>query len=340
MDTLTHALSGALAVRALGAKLEPEPARLRHLTWVGLLTAAAPDLDFIVALVSDQPMTYLNTHRGVTHSLLLLPIWAGLLAGLFRKLFHELPFRQLYLVSALSLGLHILGDVITSYGTMIFAPVSNWRAALDTTFIIDPIFSGIILSGLVAAFWTPYQRLGPRLAAAVLIGYVGLQGWAHEQSRGVGQDYARRLGVTAQVHALPQPLSPLFWKLVVIDADRYHLAHLRLYGDPVRAGNDAGFFTRLASAYQAPNALTWNSYPKPDSLRLSRADVRQAWSHPVLHDYRIFARFPVLAEAPGHAGSCVWFGDLRFQLPERRNPFIYGLCNNPVNGESTLRRFR
>jgi len=47
----------------------------------------------------------------------------------------------------LSIGAHIAGDVITSYGTMLLAPLSDWRAAIGTTFIIDLWFSGIIVAG-------------------------------------------------------------------------------------------------------------------------------------------------------------------------------------------------
>jgi inner membrane protein len=47
----------------------------------------------------------------------------------------------------MALGAHIVGDLITGFGTIVFAPLSDWRAALGTTFIIDLWFSGIILAG-------------------------------------------------------------------------------------------------------------------------------------------------------------------------------------------------
>jgi len=47
------------------------------------------------------------------------------------------------------IGIHIAGDVITAFGTMIFAPFSDWRAQFPTTFIIDPYFTAIIVSGLI-----------------------------------------------------------------------------------------------------------------------------------------------------------------------------------------------
>ncbi|MEK6550290.1 MAG: metal-dependent hydrolase [Pseudomonadota bacterium] len=74
MDTLTHALSGALAARAAepgeaGGKLLPRRARL----WLGFWAAAFPDSDFIVRFL--DPFIYITTHRGVTHSVVMLPLW-------------------------------------------------------------------------------------------------------------------------------------------------------------------------------------------------------------------------------------------------------------------------
>src|SRR5512139_1840494 len=80
MDTLTHALSGVLLARVLAPRLPQASAPT-----VRALTAAFPDSDVVIGLFSNQ-LTYLNLHRGVTHSLILLPLWALLLASLFTLL--------------------------------------------------------------------------------------------------------------------------------------------------------------------------------------------------------------------------------------------------------------
>lgn len=340
MDTLTHALSGALAVQALGSKVHPDRRVLRRFTVIGFLCAAAPDLDFILSFVNDDPLTYLRHHRGVTHSLLLLPLWAGVLGGLFKLIFRDLPYRRLYGVCALSIGLHIAGDVITSYGTMIFAPYSNWRAALDTTFIIDPIFSGIIIVGLILAAFRRTQVQLPKFAALTLVGYIGLQGWAQHQAKQIGEHWAAQQGMTADVHALPQPLSPLHWKLIAIGPDDYHLSYLKLFGEKIDAESDSGFLRRLASIYQPAAQLDWRHYARPDSNQLSTQAIRDAWQHPVLADYRDFARYPVYTNIPSDQGQCIGFRDLQFQFPGRNNPFTFGVCNNPISGQVTLARFR
>jgi inner membrane protein len=48
------------------------PRRLRM--WIGFWAAAFPDSDFIVNFIN--PLSYLALHRGITHSVIVLPIWA------------------------------------------------------------------------------------------------------------------------------------------------------------------------------------------------------------------------------------------------------------------------
>src|SRR4029077_19392037 len=133
-----------------------------------------PDLDFVVAFVG--PVEYLANHRGVTHSLVLLPLWALLFSWVLAKILREpRGWRALYAVTALGLALHIAGDVITSYGTMVLAPFSDWRSQIGTTFIIDLWFTGIIVAGLVASRLVRRARWPAAAALVVLAGYVGFQ---------------------------------------------------------------------------------------------------------------------------------------------------------------------
>ena len=67
MDTLTHALSGALLARATASKRdEPDALPLGRRMLIGFLACAAPDLDFVVSYLG--PIGYIENHRGLTHS--------------------------------------------------------------------------------------------------------------------------------------------------------------------------------------------------------------------------------------------------------------------------------
>ncbi|MCI3951479.1 MAG: hydrolase [Burkholderiales bacterium] len=79
MDTLTHALSGALIARATAPKPgTPNALPLSRRVGLGFLAAALPDLDVVTSWLS--PLSYLYYHRGITHSVLILPLWSLLLA--------------------------------------------------------------------------------------------------------------------------------------------------------------------------------------------------------------------------------------------------------------------
>jgi inner membrane protein len=189
MDTLTHALSGALLARATASK-DASPHSLPRRIAAGFFACAAPDLDFVLSYVG--PVEYLLHHRGVTHSIILLPLWALGLSWVLAKVLREpRGWRTLYGVTALAVAAHIVGDLITSFGTIIFAPFSNWRAAIGTTFIIDLWFSGIVVAGLLlsVAFWR--SRWPAITASAVLVAYVGFQYVQKQNAIDFGEQYAR-----------------------------------------------------------------------------------------------------------------------------------------------------
>jgi inner membrane protein len=98
LDTLTHALSGALLARATAPRDAP-PRSIPRRVAAGFFACAAPDLDFVLGLVS--PVFYLEHHRGVTHSVLLLPFWALALSWVLARILREpRGWKALYGITA------------------------------------------------------------------------------------------------------------------------------------------------------------------------------------------------------------------------------------------------
>src|ERR1700741_3553277 len=227
MDTLTHALSGALLARATAPRAAP-PRSLPRRVAAGFFACAAPDLDFVIGFVG--PVEYLLSHRGVTHSLILLPAWALLYSWILAKVLREPGgWRALYGVTALALLAHIVGDLITSFGTMILAPFSDWRAALGTTFIIDLWFSGIIVGGLALSAWFYRSRVPALAASIVLAGYVGFQYVQKQRALELGNEYAKSLKLEeAKTTVHPRPVSPFNGTVFVSDEETHRFAHVNL----------------------------------------------------------------------------------------------------------------
>ncbi len=328
MDTLTHALSGALLGRATAARRPgPNDLSVRARVAAGFAAAAFPDTDFVLGLIS--PVTYLLHHRGVTHSVLLLPLWALLLAWLLALIARDpRGFRPWYGICALALGAHILGDLITSFGTIVLAPLSDWRAAIGTTFIIDLWFTGIIAAGLVASALWRRTRVPALVASVVLSGYVGMQWILKQQALEFGARYAQANGLgAAHITAYPRPVSPFNWTVYASDAQTHRFAHVNLMRDAPRIdAPDAGFIARLDAAYLPLDAARWETRSRyGDDLRM-QALARAAWEAPQLGFFRWFAGMPAF-DGVTQGSDCVWFVDLRYVNPGRDwVPFRFGAC--------------
>jgi inner membrane protein len=335
MDTLTHALSGALLARATKPKApraDQLPGRLRM--WVGFWAAAFPDSDFIFRFT--DPLTYLALHRGITHSIILLPLWTVALAFLFTLIVRRrYSWKSFVGVCALGIGIHIAGDVITAFGTMIFAPFSIWRAQIPATFIIDLYFTSSIVVALLASLRLKTTRAPAVVGLAVLAGYVGFQAILHRSAVAVGNAYiAEHRLRSAQAHAIPQPLSPFNWMVVVEQPKGYYLAYISLLRNERRPepAPDASWFRRLNASYRPVKDTQWQHVPRygaaDDDVKLAEA----AWNSDGLARYRDFALFPAVYRLDrGPTRTCVWFNDLRFALLGRTMPFRYGSCRVGVD---------
>lgn len=328
MDTLTHALSGALLARAT-AGLEKPALPVGRRVAIGALVAAFPDLDVVTSWIS--PLSYLYNHRGVTHSLVMLPLWTILLAWIFALIWRNGPGWKTYApVVAMSLAAHIAGDWITTFGTMIFAPLSDYRHGIGTTFIIDLWFSGIIIAGLLLSLLWRRSRLPAVAGLAVLVGYVLLQSLLLQRSVAFGESYARTEGISsARVTAMPRPVSPFNWMVVVEDDKGYRYSQINLIRKTVlQAGDDAGFIARLDAVYRPLDQAIWDT-----ALRYGRGSqgsvVRAVFEHPEFAFFRWFSAYPALHRIDSEDASlCIWFKDLRFLTPGRDGfPFIYGMCS-------------
>ncbi len=337
MDTLTHALAGALIARATAPREKnPDALPLGRRMAVGAFAAAFPDIDFITSYLS--PLSYLYHHRGITHSVILLPLWTALIAVILAAAWRGGPRWRAYAgIVAMGIGSHIATDWITAFGTMLFAPFSDARYALSTTFIIDPWFTAIIVAGLLAGLLWRSNRVPAAAAVAVLAGYVALQWVLQQQAIAFGREYAQASRIEQpRVTAMPRPVSPFNWTVIIERDGHYRYAHINLIRRTARPVPDAatGFIARLDAAYRPLGDAVWN-----DAALYGRSDsearfAHEAYSKPEFGFFRWFAAYPTLLRIDGaEAERCAWFEDLRFITPGRAGtPFRFGMCRDRARG--------
>src|SRR6267142_1910187 len=154
MDTITHGIAGALIGKAIfrGEDMfASHPMnRGRILTWSLMLGAIFPDSDVFRDTFSSDRLLIITWHRSITHSLLMLPLWALLLAAITRALANwrkwQAPsFAALTAIYAVGILSHILLDLVTSFGTMIWSPLKWSRPAWDLVFIVDFTLTAMLL---------------------------------------------------------------------------------------------------------------------------------------------------------------------------------------------------
>jgi inner membrane protein len=198
MDSVTHALTGAVigycGFRQRGGKLA---------LWTTIAAAEFPDADLLMLLGGSE--TYLRWHRSFTHSALLLPFWAVVVAGAFWAFGRRSEFKWLWLAAAAGLLSHILLDWITSYGTLLLWPVTDARYELSWVFILDPYVWAMLGVALWAAI--RYRSARPaRIGLAVVGAYFlscATSRWLAMPASGAGR-----------VRLYAQPLNPFRWTVV------------------------------------------------------------------------------------------------------------------------------
>src|ERR1700731_3409645 len=170
MDTITHGIVGALAGRAFFAgrdvpaisadgavmRSDSDPTA-RVAIPACTLGAIFPDIDVFAGPIAHNPLAIMEWHRNITHSLVMLPIWVMLLAGvsfpLARRVGWKPPsFAKLVGIYAFGLASHVFLDVTTNFGTMVWSPLNYSRVAWDWLFIVDLGFSGMALLPQFAAW--------------------------------------------------------------------------------------------------------------------------------------------------------------------------------------------
>jgi membrane-bound metal-dependent hydrolase YbcI (DUF457 family) len=374
MDPITHGIAGALVGKAFFAG-EPEtstekaPAGNRRYTasrvaiWAATLGGLFPDSDIVMELFDRDGLGIIERHRGVTHSFLCMPLWALGLAALTRWFCRrrEIPCPSFVMLSgiyAAGIALHITLDLITSFGTMVWSPLSASRYAWDLAFIIDLALTATVLLPQVAA-WVHRERITQPLRALFAWGLFTLAAFgARWLARLLQLPMTRWMPVAAAIIFAALFYVPLIgsWGTrvsrrawcragvlalvaylgVCAVAHRTALNFVKEYAARENLHVDA-----IAAIPVLPSLLNWSGLVRtPDGVHFSAIEllsgrplkfgfsgdaadnpsIAAARRLPEVQAYFRFARFPVVRYAERNGQNVVEFSDMRFFGRTRRGP--------------------
>lgn len=134
MDTITHTLFGFGIYKSVN-KENMRKKEKNVLLFTSIGASQIPDID-IISKFWDTEGLYQMWHRGITHSVFMVPIWALLFYLISRYIF-KIKGPQSYVVALISVFIHNTSDVFNAWGTGYLEPFSAVRLSLGTVPIID-----------------------------------------------------------------------------------------------------------------------------------------------------------------------------------------------------------
>ncbi|MEI7026547.1 metal-dependent hydrolase [Paenibacillus sp. y28] len=152
MDTITHTLFGLTLYGACN-KTGMTAREKRALLLTTVAGSQIPDMD-VISQWWDTMGRYQMWHRGLTHSVFLVPVWAALLALLTRVLYGVRGWKWFW-IPCLAVFIHDTSDLFNAWGTGYFEPFSSKRVAFGTIPIVDVVFWVLMLGGFLLARFRP-----------------------------------------------------------------------------------------------------------------------------------------------------------------------------------------
>jgi hypothetical protein len=281
----------------------------------------------------------------LSHGFLGIAVTSLVVALLLYRFGKWKDLKKLYLLAFLGQLSHIALDLLNSYGTQIFQPFSDARVAFDLLFVVDLVFTGIIVAGLLLS---RRRTLPARAAMVVLCVYVGFATFLHlrveDAVRSAAEQHGIRVVSSSALPRLPEvdvgdglsavrlvkeawaqpegdgfpnlpipdrpgkypfPAGPFAWNGFIDDGETY----LRAEVDPFSG------------------AVSWKQ-----RVRRGRdvPEVRVVGDIPDVKTYLWFARFPVVQASHAGEKTILMFSDLRFgEVPGRRRPFVLRVIEAP-----------
>lgn len=363
MDPITHGIGGALLGKGYFSERHGRVA-----TFAVILGSIFPDVDIFPEPFLHDPMALIKIHRGFTHSFIGLPLFSVALAWGTRKIALRRGYRPpsllvLTLACAVGMASHLLLDAMTTYGTRLLNPFSTKRYAWDLLFIVDAVFTAILLLPQVTAWVASDVQKAKRCAALMwtVFSLCALGVWKLATALGFGFRFVILgpvVALLALVFFLPatQPwgrrISRASWCRAGVYAA---LAYIFACGVAHRAGLERT--RRFAEANHLevvnlgalplpPSFFDWDGLIRAtDGVYESRLDVRdsappeflfyadsphmgevaRALGVPDVQVFLWFARFPLIRTTPDDGDVAVDFRDMRFFGRRRQNqtPFTF-----------------
>lgn len=219
MDPITHAVVGLTI-----AVLSGEPMALSNPAVIGCIAGAViPDGDIIMQIKGDY--AYLKNHRGMSHSLPAMPVYALAITGLLWLLFGSVAFWKVLLFSLVGCLSHIALDIMNSYGAQILWPFSQKRITLDLLLIYDPM---IIILSLLTIIPKTRNLIPPVVIVAIFACYLAARYMMKRTVRSIIMEkYSDRC--LTYLRVLPSLIGLIKWHFILVSGNEKIIGEVNIF---------------------------------------------------------------------------------------------------------------
>lgn len=208
---------------------------------LGGLFGTLPDLDVLARPYLNGPQA-LGFHRGVSHSLFFCTLVTLPLALLLRRLYPalDLSLKRWSAFVWLALNTHWMIDSLTTYGTQVFLPFSNFPVNVGSVFIIDPLYTAPLLLGTLVSLFRnrdgrPIRPFGVLFALGLSTFYLLLTlGSKYTVLQRFKTSLESERIVYNQLITVPTPFNSVLWYCYADDGKDVWVADSSLLDSPKR----------------------------------------------------------------------------------------------------------
>ncbi|ART75309.1 hydrolase [Sutcliffiella horikoshii] len=256
MDTITHTLFGMTIFGAVDKRQDDKKTKIAmFVTAVG--ASQIPDSDVISSLWDTEGM-YQMWHRGITHSLFMVPIWALLFFLLSIWFLKRKDWRFLF-VPLIAVFIHNTADLFNAWGTGYLEPFSSIRVTFGTIPIVDfVIWTIIAIAFFSRKLWNKERHQLYRLVWILIIAHVAIQ---------TGQGYLLYKQYEDKYEQVALSASFLPWHFSVIGRNEHTVEIFddALFTSPklqytLKSAEEADLDTLFAEVPEAKTLYEWSPF--------------------------------------------------------------------------------
>lgn len=295
---------------------------------IGGIAAIFPHIEEGFLLLGYGKDTYIQFANSITWTPFLIPLYSMLLAVVISKIIKH-SWQAIFPITLVSMLFSSFLAMFTLEGVKIFYPLNDFTISLSSVYTFDLTILGIAIFIIALDFVLPswskkLSRVG-MLAIAIYLGIITTFSWRAE---GMAEQYAEALNLkTTHVYAIPQPISPLNWRLIIATEDnRMHDTMININRkEEIMTTDSSNRATRINSLYKPVDKAVWRIYK-----RFGKGEqvdfVQDVWTDQpdwLRHNIRfhVFRKLGVQAGMP-----CVEFKDLRTLGARKEESGLFVSC--------------